>query len=131
MDPIKVGFAETKQAIDLAIALGKGIEKSLTDKKLDFADVPNFIPAFMVLFAAIQGAEDIPMEFSVASKEETDELKKYVQDNLDLEDDKVEGFIEDAFKVLLDIFMVYKLYFAPVPQEPIADKPTTDATITE
>lgn len=115
MDTVKVGFAETKQAIDLAIALGKGIEKSLADGQLNFTDVPNFIPAFMVLFQAIEGAEEIPMEFSIADAAQIDELKQYVKDNLDLEDDKLEAFIEDAFKVLLDIFMVYKLYFAPAP----------------
>jgi len=126
MEPIKVGFVETKQAIDLAIALGTGIEKSLADKKLDFTDIPNFIPAFLVLFSAIEGAEDIPMEFSIADSTEIDELKKYVQDKLDLEDDKVEGFIEDAFKILLDIFMVYKLYFAPQPETPVEPAPDVE-----
>jgi len=111
--PVKIGFKETKEAIDLAIALGKGIEKSLGDDKIDFKDIPNFIPATMVLFAAIDGVEDIPLEFSVASKEEIDELKAYVQSQLVLEDDKLEAFIEDAFKVLLDIFVIYKAYFAP------------------
>lgn len=130
MEPIKVGFTETKQALDLAIALGKGIEASLEDEKLDFKDIPNFIPAFMILFKVIEGAEDIPMEFSVASPEEVEELKAYVKANLDLEDDRIEGFIEDSFKVLLDIFMVYRLYFAPKPPEEVVDE-TTDTEITE
>jgi len=121
--PIKIGLKETKEAIDLAIALGRGIEKSLGDDKIDFTDIPNFIPATMVLFSAIDGIEDVPLEFNVASKEEIDELKAYVQSQLDLEDDKLEAFIEDAFKVLLDIFVIYKAYFAP-KEESLDDEPT-------
>jgi hypothetical protein len=128
--PIKIGFKETKEAIDLAIALGRGIEKSLGDDKIDFTDIPNFIPATMVLFQAIDGIEAVPLEFNVSSKEEIEELKAYVQSQLDLDDDKLEAFIEDSFKVLLDIFVIYKGYFAPV--EPTAADTTTDeATISE
>lgn len=113
--PVKIGFKETKEAIDLAIALGRGIEKSLGDDKINFTDIPNFIPATMLLFQAIDGIEDVPLEFSVSSKEEIDELKAYVQSQIDLEDDKLESFIEDSFKVLLDIYVIYKAYFAPLP----------------
>lgn len=126
MDTIKVGFKETKQAIDLAIALGKGIEKSLADDKLDFTDIPNFMPAFLTLFQAIEGAEEIPMEFTIANSEEIDELKQYVKEHLDLEADQLEAFIEDAFKVLLDIFMVYKLYFASKPKHEAEESSATD-----
>lgn len=119
MTPIVIGFKETKEAVDLAIALGQGIEKSLDDKKIDFKDIPNFIPASMLLFQGFDSIEDVPLEFKLASQEEVEELKTYVQTRLDLDDDKLEGFIEDAFKVLIDIFILYKLYFAP--KEPVVD----------
>ncbi len=108
---VLVGLTETKQAVDFAIALGKGIEASAQDGKWNLVDIPNFIPALAQLLPAFEGADQIPFEFTALSPEQIDELKAYVNANLDLADDEAEAFIEDAFKVMLDIFMLVKLYF--------------------
>lgn len=108
---VLVGMTETKQAIDFAIALGKAIEVSAEDGTWNLLDIPNFIPALAQLLPAIEGADQIPLEFENLTPEQVDELKAYVQANLDLADDETEAFIEDAFKVMLDIFMLVKLYF--------------------
>jgi hypothetical protein len=113
MDPVKVGLVETKQAIDFAIALGKAVENSQEDGVWNLMDIPNFIPAIMKLLPAVQGGEQIPIEFVQLTPEQLDELKAYVTAELDLNDEEVEAFIEDAFKVMLDIFMLVKLYFTP------------------
>ena len=114
MDPVKIGLVETKQAIDFAIALGTGIEKSASDGVWNLSDIPNFIPAIVKLIPAIDGADQILLEFEALTPEQVAELKLYVSEQLDLEDDELEAFIEDAFKVMLDIFMLVKLYFSPV-----------------
>lgn len=108
---VLVGLTETKQAVDFAIALGKGIEASAQDGKWSLIDIPNFIPALASLLPAIEGLDQVPLEFAALTPEQIDELKAYVNANLDLNDDEVEAFIEDAFKVMLDIFMLVKLYF--------------------
>lgn len=108
---VLVGLTETKQAVDFAIALGKGIEASAQDGKWNLIDIPNFIPALAQLLPAIEGLDQVPLEFAALTPEQIDELKAYVNANLDLSDDEVEAFIEDAFKVMLDIFMLVKLYF--------------------
>lgn len=113
MDPVKVGLVETKQAIDFAIALGKAVENSQEDGVWNLMDIPNFIPAIVKLLPAVQGGDQIPIEFVQLTPEQLDELKAYVTAELDLNDDEVEAFIEDAFKVMLDIFMLVKLYFTP------------------
>jgi len=119
---VLVGLTETKQAIDFAIALGKGIEKSSADGKWNLVDIPNFIPALAALLPAIEGADQIPFEFKALTTEQIDELKAYVNANLDLEDDQTEAFIEDAFKVMLDIFMLVKLYFMQTPGNDVTDE---------
>ena len=121
MNPVIVGMTETKQAIDFAIALGKAIEVSAEDGTWNLLDIPNFIPALAKLLPAFEGAEQIPFEFQQLTPEQLDELKAYVTAELDLNDDEVEAFIEDAFKVLLDIFMLVKLYFMTTPENPQAD----------
>lgn len=118
MDPVKVGFKETKEVLDAMIALGKAIEASMEDDKLNLLDVPNFIPFLTKILPAIEGVEQVPFEFKVAEKSEIEELKTYLKDELDLQDDQLETFIEDAFKVALDIFMLVKLYFTK-DEEPV------------
>lgn len=113
MDPVKVGLDETKQAVDFAIGLGKAIEASAEDGVWNLMDIPNFIPALLKLFPAIEGADQIPLEFAQLTPDQITELKAYVTEQLDLNDDEVEAFIEDAFKVMLDVFMLVKLYFLP------------------
>ena len=64
-----------------------------------------------LILPAIEGADQVPFEFKVANPEDISDLKEYLQARLDLEDDELETFIEDAFKVALDIYMLVKLYF--------------------
>lgn len=110
-DKVQVGFTETKQVLDAMIALGKAFEQSLKDGKLNLLDVPNFIAFFTLILPAIEDISEVPFEFQVSDPEQIAELKQYLQENLDLDDDQLEAFIEDAFKVALDLFAFVKLYF--------------------
>ncbi len=127
MNPVGVALKETKQILDAMIALGKGIEASMSDGKLTFTDIPNFIEFLTLILPAIEDADQVPFEFKVADPEDIQELKEYLQENLDLQDDELEAFIEDAFKVALDIFMLYKLYFMTDTSDEGENTPTPDA----
>lgn len=116
-EKVQVGFTETKQVLDAMIALGKGFEASLADGKLSLTDIPNFIAFFTLIMPALDNIDEVPFEFTVSDPEQLDELKAYLKDNLDLEDDQLEAFIEDAFKVALDIYALVKLYFNLPPKE--------------
>lgn len=120
---VSISFEQTKQMLDAAIALGQGFEKSLADGKLSLLDIPNFIAFFTVLIPAIEGAEEIPYEFATSDPEQLEELKQYLKTKLDLEDDQLESFIEDAFDVLTKIYALVKLYFIKTNDE--ADVPQT------
>ena len=138
MDPVKVGFKETKEVLDAMIALGKAIEASMEDGKISLTDIPNVILFLTKIMPAIEGVEDVPFEFKVAEPEEIAELKAYLKKELNLEDDKIEQFIEDCFKVALDIYMLTSLYFSgdkdedlvPEDGDPVDPSPneTTDQT---
>jgi hypothetical protein len=120
---LTVGFKETKEVLALAIALGKGVEASLADDgKITIRDIPNFFPTLFKLKDAFEGIEQVPVEFKLATPEEAAELKAFVKAELDLEDDKIEKFIEDSFMVVLDIWMLVKDYFLKPTVDPISDE---------
>lgn len=108
---IVYGIDQSKEVINFAIALGTGIERSLADKQFTLADLPNFMPALMSAIPALDNIDLVSLEFMDLKPGEAEELKAYVKEQLKLEDSKVEEFIEDAFSVVLAIFMLVKTYF--------------------
>lgn len=110
-DKMVMGLKETKEVVDFAIALGHGVEGALEDKQITIADVALFFPAFIKLVPAIEGADQIALEFKLANQEEIDELKAYVNGKLDLKDEQLEKFIEDAFGLVLSVWSMVKTYF--------------------
>jgi len=129
-DKVTIGFKETKEVLDAAIALGQGLEKSLDDGKLNLIDIPNFISFFTLILPALDNVDQVPFEFKISNPEDIAELKAYLNEHLDLEDDQLEAFIEDAFKVTLDLFAFLKLYFLkPAEGEPKGEgtDPETDS----
>ena len=110
-DKVIVGFNETKEALTFVFAVAKGVQDSLGDDgKFTITDLPKFLPALLALKDAYQGAENIPLEFKMANQEEADELKLWVKDTFDIADDQVEKAIEDAFAVVLDLWIVINTY---------------------
>lgn len=116
--PVIMGFKETKQVLDLVITLGEGIEASLEDGVITLSDLPNFFNVLFQIVPAIEDIDKVPMEFKLASDEEAEELKQYLRDKLDLADDEIEAFIEEAFNVVLTIWQVVKKYFIKDPSLP-------------
>jgi len=121
---------QTEQVLKFAIELTKAIQSSLEDDKLNFSDLPNFIPAFTAMIPAITDIDEVMVELGAATHEDADQLKQYVKDELDMTDKKAEDFIENAFGVALDVYIMVRDYTKksePVVQE---DKisPGSDAT---
>ena len=127
MAKVILGFKETKEVLDLVIALGTGIKASLQDEKISFEDLPNFFAVIFKIAPALEGVDQVPVEFKLANEEEVAELKAYLREQLDLEDDQMEEFIEDAFAVVLDLWHTVNKYFLnkqSVTLKPVA--PSTD-----
>lgn len=111
-DRIELTTNDLKEVVVFAISLGQGIEKSLNDDgKLTLTDLPNFFPTLLKVVPAIEGIENVPFYIKAISQEEAAELITFIKTELDLEDDKAEKFIEDAVRIVLDIWLVVKQYF--------------------
>jgi hypothetical protein len=117
---LAVGFKETKEALTFVFKLIDGIKAAEADKSITITDIPVFFPALLALTPAIVGANQIPLEIKAITEEEATELKTWVKENYDVSDDKLEQFIEDAFAIVLDIWIVVNRY---------TNGTTSDATV--
>ena len=105
---LPVGMTETKDALKFAFALVEGIQNAEADGKFNMSDLPGFMPALLDLPAAVAGAEKIPLEFKGMDVNEATELKQWVKDTYSIPDDKLEQTIENAFAIIIDIWIFLK-----------------------
>jgi len=117
-DKLTVGFKETKEGLTFVFALVKGITSALKDDgKITVGDLPHFLPSLLSVKGALEGIDKVPVEFKLASQAEADELKVWIKKEFDIPDDKMEQFIEDAFAVLLDMWVFTSRYLISQTQE--------------
>jgi hypothetical protein len=131
MSNVTVPFKETTEVLTFVIELVKAYEASMEDEKLNLADVPNFLPAFMKLFEAIEDVSKVTLELEAANKDEVDTLKAAVKAELDLDDDKLEAFIENAFALVVDIYTLVNDYKAMSITGEGEEVPSTEAPMPE
>ena len=110
---LTVGYTETKKVLSLVITLGKAYKASMADGKFDWTDTMNFLPIMFEIGPAVQGFNDVQIELKMATPAETAELKAWIHEQLGgvIEDAKLDEFIQDAFAVILDLWVVIKNYF--------------------
>jgi len=105
-----VGFKETQEGLTFVFALVKAIESAVADKQITVSDIPLFLDPLLKLKDAVEDYDQIPVEFMLANAQEAEALKVWVKENFDVESDKVEELIEDAFSIILDIWLVINKY---------------------
>jgi hypothetical protein len=110
---LTVGYKETKDVLMLIIGLGHAYEQMKADGKINLADLVHLLPIMFLVGPAIEGFDNVQLELKMANKEEGEELKAWVNDQLDLQDKTVEEFVEASFAVILDIWMVFRTFFFP------------------
>ena len=101
---------ETKEMLGFVIKFITALEKTLEDGKFSLIDIPNFLPAFIKMGPAIVGATEIPLELRAASKEQVDALKAEIKEELDLQDNQLEEFIEDSFAFVIAGYRLFANY---------------------
>ena len=92
-----------KELLLFVCRLVNAIDKTLEDGKFKFTELVNFIGAAQAIPAAVADIKEIPAEFKDLTDEEKAELVQYVKDEFDILGDEVEEFVEEAFKVALDL----------------------------
>ena len=100
----------------LIFALAKAYEKAKADDEWEVSDLQYVLPVLFLIGPALEGFDNVKIELKMASKEEGEELKQWIKDNVELEDDKVEQFIESCFAVILDLWLIFRTFLFPNDQ---------------
>jgi len=105
-------FPETRDVLSLAIGLIKAVKLSQEDGEINWADITNFLPVLFLVGPAIDNIEGVEPEFMLATPEQSEELKTWVRsqvEGLELDED-VSQFIQDAFGLIMQLWMMLKKY---------------------
>ncbi len=97
------GIQNLKEVVLFGCEIVNGIVKSYEDEHLDWKDIINFAPAAKAAIPAIKDVGEIPAEFEDLDEAERKELTDYVSEKFDIPDDRVEEFVEKAFRVGIQI----------------------------
>ena len=97
------GIEKLKNALAFAINLGEALDKRLEDGKLSFVEGITLIPSLKDLPEVISSSKDIWKEFLDLDSTEKDELISFIETELDLENDKVEDFIQTSLKFVSEL----------------------------
>lgn len=101
---------ELKEVLGFVCALANGIGEAAKDGKVSLGDATQLIPLLYKLPAAVDGMSEIPAEAKDLSQDEVDELAKYIKEELDLPQDKVEMAVEEGLDIALKLYaLVQKL----------------------
>ena len=100
------GMKETKELLKFVIGLGMAIDKSLADKKFSFDDVTYFMVPLMQAGPAFANIKMLPAELKDMDAAEAAELKQFIEDEFDIENDKIEKIIEAAIGVGLKVYEI-------------------------
>ena len=119
-EPAVIGIQETKDVVAFALGLGSGISEAMKDGSVGLADLPVFLEVAAKLPSAISGISAVPTELSHLDEAEKAELFQFVQDNFDIENDKVEGAIIDGLGLVSGIYDYVQKYFVKAADVPPA-----------
>lgn len=131
---LRAELDNVKKMLVFLFALGKAVDSSINDEdgKITLADAPNFFPVLLTIAAAIEAGGKIPFEIAAATPEEAMELKRWIQEEFDITDDRVEEAIEDGMSIAVDLFRFFAKYvFRPVDSEKVSEATTDEGTTEE
>ena len=102
---------ELKELLAFVVAMVQGIGDSIEDGKFSLTDLFKFFKALRKSAAAFKGLDALKGQLSKMTEEDKKELSDYVADELDLANDVLESYIEQALAVaisLLDLIPLSK-----------------------
>jgi hypothetical protein len=93
-----------KEIFAFLAAIHMGVEKSLlSDSKINFADLPNFMPAVMKIIPAITDAQKVIDEVKSMSEADKVSFVEWFKAEYNLENEKVESMVEAGINVALGL----------------------------
>ena len=99
--PEKLPIGDLKEAVGFGLTLGETVEGVLNG--IDGADAVKLMEVIQKAPAAVKGYENIIPQAADLDDEERAELKKFVEEDFDLDSDNIEIAVETALKVAIDL----------------------------
>lgn len=96
-----IDVKNTKEALDLVLALYKAGDGALADGKLGFDDLAQLMAVVPKIGPAVADMGKIPQEFADLDSAEAAELVAHVAAGLALQDEKAKDVLDAALKVLV------------------------------
>ncbi len=123
-----LGIDNLKKAALLGIDIGKQVETALADGKFSWVDSFGFLDELIKVPGIINSRKDIIAEYKDLTEAEREELKEYIQDNLDLINDELEGKIEKGLDIIFSILNFISKDDTATAFGDGGDRPTTPPT---
>jgi len=97
MDPVQLGTKDLEEAVDFAFNIADAIEESLEDGKITIGDAPKFLKTFITSAGAVEGINNVPAQIGDLDADELERIVTKIKARFDIDDDKLEQYIEEAF----------------------------------
>jgi hypothetical protein len=105
------GIKETKEVIELMLAIGDGVAKSFKDDgKLTLGDIQHFTGALFLIPSAFAGIENVPHELKDLQENEVVEIKNLILTKMPDVGDKWEAVAANAILAAWHIYEVVKAF---------------------
>lgn len=102
---MSLGIENLKKAATLAIRFGQQIETA-AEGGFKLADLFGFIDEFSAIPEVVNNKQAIVDEFKDLDSTERAELVAYIEQTLDLKNDRLEGIIESGLELVLAILVL-------------------------
>lgn len=104
------GIENLKKAVSFGLKLGTDVGKSLEDGKLTWDEYPVLLGDLMGAGPVIATGKDLKNEINELDETEAGELRDYIKQNFDIEDDKLEAKIEAAINAVASLYDLYLVF---------------------
>ena len=104
------GTENLKDVLKLFLTFVEDLSESLGDKEITLTDAFNFFDTLQAVGPAIAGIDQIPAELKDLDANEKKELNAFIASEFDIENDKVEMYIEKALAGVLMLAELVPLF---------------------
>lgn len=96
----KLGTEDLKKVVQLGLDIGEFVEGVMKP------DASDLVKAFEVVKEGVAAVKSLPLaipQFLDLDSDEKEEMKKFISEQCDLENDKLEAVVEKAMSVVIDL----------------------------
>lgn len=119
--PETLGIENIKKVLKSIIDIGENIAEVMEDKKVQWIELPGFIPELLQIPGALKAIPHLKGELADMSAVEKEELIAYIASELDLTNDKAEAAIENAVAVALAFVELINMFTRNKAEEVAGD----------